>query len=563
MRRPRSSVPLQSRIIAVASASALVIAACVDPLSVPSSPRAPQLPMAASAGKAAAIPVTPNNQRYRVKSAAAATGRSGSAEVTARALLGKDGKTVLEMSTGALDAASTQKGAFTKAQVKMLDPGNASRVMATANYVGLGAGYFTATYAGLGVGFPLQVQANVKGADGNRTDVVTVSERVKRRPDLAVTLGNLGNALVRAPTEIAASVRELNGDVGAVADCVLLVDAVTVDRAKGIWVDAGDAVSCAFMHTFATVGQHGVTVRVEGVAPGDWDVANNEASGSIAVADPSVAPQFWNVYAYQSDFSQVGETSGYMRSPLPPTANGYWEGTFAWNGTTRVTERIMTMSGNGTPFVSFPLQKFRASFWSEGRLIQAASLDGPIEPTSSYAFADPVYAYRQSCVFRMDDATAFDGGAAGRLYLSICSYEYTSDGGATWTRESSIYVRQYAGTVTYWSAGFIENRFRAADGTMVCYPGECYTYNDAQTTTTGAPPFLTLGDEVRASFDVIGANGVHMALDKTVSLVPFSFGSDQPYGCRDLVDPTLGYLTHFCDTNTWYQRGKVGDLSSN
>jgi hypothetical protein len=212
-----------------------------------------------------AIPLVSNRQRYRVKGAGNATGRSGSAEVTARALVGKDGRTVFEMSTGGLDAGMVPRGAFTKAQVKLLDPGNSSRVVATANYVGLAAGYFTATYAGLGAGFPLEVQANIKGADGNRTDVVTVRDRVKRRPDLAVTLGDPGSALVRAPADIAASVRELNGDVGAVADCVLIVDGVAVDRAAGIWVDAGDAVSCAFVHVFATVGSHGVTVRVEGV----------------------------------------------------------------------------------------------------------------------------------------------------------------------------------------------------------------------------------------------------------------------------------------------------------
>jgi hypothetical protein len=163
----------------------------------------------------------------------------------------------------------------------------------------------------------------------------------------------------------------------------------------------------------------------------------------------------------------------------------------------------------------------------------------------------------------MNDETAFDGGDAGRLYVSLCSFETTSDGGANWTRESGVFVRQYAGTETYWSAGFLENRFRAADGTMACYPGECYTFNSFRSSTTGTPPFLTLGGEARASFDVIGANGVHVALDKSVSLTPFSYGFDQPYGCRDTIDPNLGFLTHFCETYTWYQRGMVGSASSN
>jgi hypothetical protein len=162
----------------------------------------------------------------------------------------------------------------------------------------------------------------------------------------------------------------------------------------------------------------------------------------------------------------------------------------------------------------------------------------------------------------MNDATAFDGAAAGRLYVSVCSYEYTVDGGASWTRESSVFVRQYAGTVTYWSAGFIENRVRAADGMMVCYPGECYTFNNFQRSTTGSPPFLTLGDVARASFDVIGTNGVHLALDKSVSLTMLSFGFDQPYGCRDTTDPVFGFVTHFCEAYTWYQRVRLGEAFS-
>jgi len=546
MRRPRTSVLPQSRTISSAVVSALVLTACADPLTAPPTARTNIAPTGSAVASGPAIPLVSNRQRYRVKGGGPATGRSGSAEVTARALVGKDGKTVLEMSTGGLDAALAPRGTFTKAQVKVLDPGNSSRVLATANYVGLTAGYFTATYDGLGARFPLQVQANIKGADGSRADIVTVSDRVKRRPDLTVTLGDLGNALVRAPAEIAASVRELNGDVGAVADCVLIVDGVAVDRAAGIWVDAGDVVSCAFVYVFGTVGAHGVTVRVDGVAPGDWDTANNEASGSIAIVDPAVAPRVWQIYAYQSDFSQISQVDGYTRSPLPSTANGYWEATFGSNDSTRVTERSMSLSGYTAPFVTFPLQSFQASFWSDGRVIQTASLAGPIQPTESYEYADPVYA-----------------GDAGRLYVSLCSFETTSDGGANWTRESGVFVRQYAGTVTYWSAGFLENRFRAADGTMACYPGECYTFNSFRSSTTGTPPFLTLGAEARASFDVIGANGVHVALDKSVSLTPFSYGFDQPYGCRDTIDPNLGFLTHFCETYTWYQRGMVGSASSN
>jgi hypothetical protein len=61
-----------------------------------------------------------------------------------------------------------------------------------------------------------------------------------------------------------------------------------VDRAEGIWVDAGDSVSCAFTHTFAG-GTHQARVDVGDVNPGDWDPANNSAVTSIAIVSDEEA----------------------------------------------------------------------------------------------------------------------------------------------------------------------------------------------------------------------------------------------------------------------------------
>ena len=179
MRRPGTSVPLQSRIISSAVASALVLTGCADPLSGPSASRTVLMPMTASVANGPAIPLVSNRQRYRVKNPGSSTGRSGSAEVTARALVGKDGRTVLEMSTGGLDAALAPRGAFTKAQVKLLEPGNSSRVVATANYVGLESGYFTATYPDSEAGvsrFFREIRVALKG-DGGRFYPCVVHQR--------------------------------------------------------------------------------------------------------------------------------------------------------------------------------------------------------------------------------------------------------------------------------------------------------------------------------------------------------------------------------------------------
>ena len=97
---------------------------------------------------------------------------------------------------------------------------------------------------------------------------------------------------------------------------------------------------------------------------------------------------------------------------------------------------------------------------------------------------------------------------------------------------------------------------------MACYPDQCYTFNTVQSLTTGEPPFLTLGDQLRGTLDVIGANGVHLALDKSASLTPFLFDFTYPYSCRDETHPEFNVFTHFCEVYTGYQRGKSGNAYS-
>src|SRR5437763_14317786 len=63
----------------------------------------------------------PNAKHYRESGVGNATGRSGSAHMTARALLGKDGNTTLEVTTGVLDSGAIPPGSFAKVQFKPFD----------------------------------------------------------------------------------------------------------------------------------------------------------------------------------------------------------------------------------------------------------------------------------------------------------------------------------------------------------------------------------------------------------------------------------------------------------
>jgi hypothetical protein len=225
-------------------------------------------------------PRYPNSQKYRESGVKPATGRSGSASIQARALLGADGTTQVEISTGQLDAANAP-GNISKVQLKL--QGGSGTWTRNFNNLKQG-GYVRLPQPGLLSGQSLQIQTNVTGIDPKRTDVVTVATTVALGPDPAVTsLDAPAQTPPDVPVIILSTVRELNGATGARADCLMAVDGEQVDQSLGIWVDAGDAVTCGFAHTFSDIGRHRIRVWLSNVAPSDYDSTNNEAEADIEV----------------------------------------------------------------------------------------------------------------------------------------------------------------------------------------------------------------------------------------------------------------------------------------
>ena len=262
------------------AATLVLLAACTDTGQAPTA-AGPRF----SSSEGPVLEGVPNWVLYRQPAYKHATGRSGSATLSARALLGRDGRTELEVTTGELGAPSAP-GTIAKLQLKLLDPDGVEQT--TTNFTGLkGGGIFRTTLDGRAAGSRVRVQANVRGIDWTRTDVVTITERVNRRPDLAVAeLDGPTSIPVGARANLVAVIRELNGDLGAVGDCVLYVDGVRADQALGIWVAEGDGVECLFAPVLSTAGQHTLEVRMENVVPGDWDLSNNAATTRVVVENP-------------------------------------------------------------------------------------------------------------------------------------------------------------------------------------------------------------------------------------------------------------------------------------
>ncbi|HEY0372607.1 MAG TPA: hypothetical protein VGD79_11435, partial [Thermoanaerobaculia bacterium] len=240
-----------------------------------------------------------NSIKYRDTSKPHATGRSGSATLAARALVNADGTADLQLTTGAFDPSSS-RGNIDKVQLKS----QSTRTIKDNHLTNDG------TYAihldAVNRGQILNVQAHVSGIDGRRTDVVAVSEAAKLRPDLTVTSINApGTALVNSPTLLSATVAELNGDLGARADCTLRVNGTTAATARGIWVDAGSTVSCSFLYTFANTGTANVEISARNVAPGDWDATNNAARVSVNVTSGELDMVRWAAASGESEWRSV------------------------------------------------------------------------------------------------------------------------------------------------------------------------------------------------------------------------------------------------------------------
>jgi hypothetical protein len=252
----------------------------------------------------AGVQLQPNSKKYSQAGATPAGGRSGNAAVEARVLIGSDLVTEVQVSAGHADGSSAlidrsrALGTIEKIQFK-----SGSQ---TTNFNNLNqAGTFTFNVPGLVLDQNVQIQANVKGVDPKRTDVVTVKAAVALRPDLSV-LSVLApeKAKPGLPISISASVAELNGDTAANADCVLFVDGAEVDRQSGIWVAAGATVGCTFSHTFTTVGSHQLRVEVTNVAPADYSLNNNSADATIQIVNPALP-----FSSYTASASEVARTS--------------------------------------------------------------------------------------------------------------------------------------------------------------------------------------------------------------------------------------------------------------
>jgi len=467
-----------------AAALSAALAACGDTVSPLTAPAAPLAKRAAPEGPTATpgSALTPNSIKYRDNGAPHATGRSGSATLEGRAVVDAHGVAHLVITTGELDSTTPAPGEIVKAQIKVFSA--SGQLLSVENHNHLtGGGVQTFLLYGLDPDVRIQVQANVRGIDGNRTDVVTLTAGVVHAAQLQVALQLPGQASVGRPVVINAVVSEVGGDVGTRADCVLFVDGQEVDRANDIWVDAGDVVTCAFTYTFATTGHHTVEVRVNGgAAAGDLGVIGAGDDGSLDV-DPGAQT------AYTASVEDRSETT---TSVLEYT---WWkpDGSHKeYSDTQTTTVRSQTMSLQGTlgRAVAFPLAVVDLSVESAGVEWETEHWTG-LAATGSDALGNVC----------MNQQIPEQGAL-----LFVCNGPFGASFG----------YNRFAGNVTYHSYGYA-NTFDASIGTP-----ENYTWNTDPTTVYGSGGSVrNLGSGVQFRFSIQDGQGT-ISLSPSVAISPFS-----------------------------------------
>jgi hypothetical protein len=260
-------------------------------------------------------------QKYREKNPAGGKGRSGGATMAARMLADKAGNTVLEVTTGDFESAAVAPtGEFSKIIVSAVDANGV--VMYAFTYNLTGGSYFKQTLQGIFAGQAFTIHGHIKTATKKVGNVI-VTTTVQKRPDiLAERIITPSRVPAAIPVQITGVLTEINGQIGARADCVLYANDVEIDRTVGIWVDSGDSVSCAFSPTFMTLGAVNLRLSAESVVPGDWDTANNSKERLIEVSPldakfdaaevEAVAVDIDNTtFAQQGRFVNSTLTSGY------------------------------------------------------------------------------------------------------------------------------------------------------------------------------------------------------------------------------------------------------------
>lgn len=478
------------RILSSISLLTLVsLAACISemPRTLPTEPPAPQtlftpsfVPVVSTKGS-----VDPRSlvQSSRVKYSdqggkpGSARGRMTALEM--RALQDKQGSTLVELTSGTFDG-QPATASIEKVMLRALSVGTLANVRPEAPE-------WIYTASGLMPGDQLNAQANVRGAGESRMEILDVSTRVMRRPDVSLVAVS-GAAQVHPGTPITffADVAELNGDLGARTNCRLYVNGSPADQASAVWVDAGDIVTCQFSYAFATAGTYTVAVSAIDVAPGDWDTGNNTASTTVTVVDPGTPIAYGQLTVEDANYEYLTTANRSGAYPLVSSLGG----TERWSK--------VTFFGRVPEGVPAPIQRVEAKVSAGGTTIYESVLT----ELATYSY-----------VSGGANVTCIDYFTSGQT-ASSCTHDYPDPA----RRDSTWFSYSHqSGRVTYYGQ------------TLYCHLFGCNPTRTQQGETVyswGQSYGLTAGSVVRLQLRFIDATGDVRQSDRSTTMLNVSENFD-------------------------------------
>jgi hypothetical protein len=494
-----------------------------------------------------------NRIKYRDQGKKHGRGRAGISSLEARALLGRDGVTSLEISTGVIDGAPGA-GVLSKIQLKQFAPNGALQI--TTNYNGINSAVYQLALPGRVRGSTLGVQGNVSEIGYNRTDVVALDETVKLRPDLSVDrIISPTQSVVAVPVEISALISENNADVGARADCLLAVDGVEVDRARGIWVDAGRSVSCLFTHVFPTVGTKQLTVSAVSVSPGDWSAANNSVTQTIAIVLPANEFTWTATYVAVTNWTGTSFSQGYWTRPSVGDRSEW-----SFNQVVHRSDSWTAHAGGNVGAMAGPLT-FSFQDEIDGKLLNRVQSGELIENSFSLegSYEDPdvgTVNYRTACTRSYSLVPAVFEGQ--EIFVSPANFTI-----CTWLRSGP------SGPLPHQS--FTDFNYSTSAGDVSFY-GESYqNYDDGTPETTYDNTFsfngetayaygtLAFGRDYSFRLTISGSEESRTAYGTIHLPPPTEVVVSQPFGCQEQNDPD--FFSSYCSSGDYRQSYTSGIAS--
>lgn len=319
----------------------------------------------------------------------------------------------------------------------------------------------TKTYNDMSRQQPVQVQLNVQTGQTTKTEVLRTSMPVMFRPDLTVSeVRHEETVRVGQVLNIAASIKELNGDLGATTTVRLMQGQTVLDRAAGLVVNKGGTSQAVFSTKFDKAGNYTMTIAADATNPGDYNVSNNSKTITVKVVN-DVKPSTYHM----SYWHQAG-TNGHSYS------NWYYNNyTYRYSGEQQGFNHQVTSEPGVT--LAFPIAKASLQVnLDNGQFVFNKEVQNIAE---SYGYEGGCYSYKQGSA-QLGDGIVLYVTTQKNCGYSEATYAYLSQYAADYVQYSQNYYYYWGEQVntqkhgTIWRAkNMISSRLMvtSSDGTSI------------------------------------------------------------------------------------------------